>query len=678
VGETDVSCNNQDNDCDGRVDEFFIGQEVSCGGGACAATGIEICRNGNVSDTCYVGEPTPDTNCDGIDQDCDGNIDEAYPSVNTNCGEGVCLRTGNTVCTSGQIQDTCTPGAPVDFDDNCDGFDGDCDGGEDEGYVVSATQCGLGVCQSSGFLSCQSAQIVDSCQVGVPTLQSDNNCNGIDDNCNGQIDEEYLAITTECGEGVCRNTGQLNCTPNGLSDSCTPNLSTGTDLECNGVDEDCDGRFDEHYPIVQMDCGVGICARTGQRECQANANIVNTCQVGLFNEADDDCDQRDDDCDGNLDEHYLITNTECTTENSICSGMGQQICLSTGEFDTCVVNPSPDDLNCDGVDEDCDGNIDEGYMIPDNGVMITCGLGECYNIGAYMCVEGNPIQCTPGAPQDDNNCNGLNDDCDTNEDNDEKIDEGYVGNEETCGDGLCAITQLTICLDGQVQPACVGEDANGDVTQAQQETCNGIDDDCDGNSDESDRYPYNGTEIEIDYTNPSVCSSDHNDCQWNCDANAEGTECIRNNGNACVINCLGANTENLQVCDGLDDDCDKGIDEGVFFNTNTLLNVQVGGIANLETQVGYECRRTDPDYKWMCDGGCRKQEQTFSADCLGLDTESCNNINDDCDSKIDEGLDLGQPLTIPLLLNLVTEVGHECYADDPDYKWSCNGVCRRN
>jgi Notch-like protein len=287
----DATCNGQDDDCDGDVDEAYAPTATSCGVGACGATGATSCVSGVVVDSCEAGAATgADADCDGIDNDCDASTDEAYASdgdelrcgrVRCDGGDELCLGRGRGLvrsrdscrhrrdlqrarrrlrwrrgrgvradgdelrrgrvrrdrghrCVSGVVVDSCEAGAPTGADADCDGIDNDCDASTDEAYASTATSCGVGACGATGATSCVSGAVVDSCEAGTPA-GTDATCNGQDDDCDGDVDEAYAPTATSCGVGACGATGATACVSGVVVDSCEAGAATGADADCDGI-----------------------------------------------------------------------------------------------------------------------------------------------------------------------------------------------------------------------------------------------------------------------------------------------------------------------------------------------------------------------------------------------------------------------------------------------------------
>ncbi len=437
------SCNGLDDDCDAMTDDGL--GSSTCGVGACFRTQAN-CVAG-MPQTCTAGTPVAET-CNGADDDCNGMTDEGLG--NLTCGTGACFRSV-PACVGGMPQ-TCTAGAPVA--ETCNGQDDDCNGTTDEG--LGNLTCGTGACFRS-VPACVGG-MTQSCSPGSPVAET---CNGQDDNCDGTTDEGLGNLT--CGTGACFRS--VPACVGGMTQTCT--AGTPVAETCNGQDDDCNGTNDDG--LGNLTCGVGACFRS---VAACVGGMPQTCTAGM--PVAETCNGQDDDCDTMTDETFPQSGVMCSTGRpGICAAgtygcaMGSLVCNQTTMQGAEICN--------NGLDDNCNGQVDD---------VMVCNCNSAIDNdfdGANQCVDcaDNDGTIRPGAME---RCNGRDDDCDM------QIDEGFDVDGDgftTCGTvvGGGLDPRRVDCNDNNAFVFPLKLDDCG--AAATPNTANNVDDNCNGYVDET-------------------------------------------------------------------------------------------------------------------------------------------------------------------------------------------------
>ena len=347
-------------------------------------------------------------------------------------------------------------------------------------------------------------------------------CDGIDNDCDGEIDENvtttYFAdidgdgfgdasVTTE----ACQITDGWVLTGNDCDDS-DPNTYPGAAERCDDIDNDCD-------TIIDEDVSSDWYADTDEDGFGDPDNHIEECDPPSGYVADDD------DCDDSTPSVFPGASEICDEMDNDCDGV----------VDEGVTNTYYED-----VDGDAWGNPDITMEACDLPGGYSASVGDCDDTNENIHPEASEI------------CNGIDDDCDDNiDDDDADISDASTWYIDYDADGFGTSTlTLEACNQpvGYVSDTTDCDDTDADINPDAEEVCNGIDDNCDGATDDGSAAPiiwYEDAD-EDGYGNPDGATSEA------CDQPSGYSD----NTDDCDDSDYDINPAAAEECNGYDDDCD--------------------------------------------------------------------------------------------------------------------------
>ena len=556
-------CNGADDNCDGNIDEGAGGDACEVTSGDWTCEGVWVCANSELA--CDAPEPKAEE-CNGVDDNCDGFTDEGFPNsdndniancVDTDDDDDGVLDDGNGDGESGTFPCSPESGVTEGCDDNCPETP-NADQGDKDGDKIGD------VCDddadNDGFNKELDCDDLDS-TVGCESFYFDGDHDGVADCdvklCLCEAEGDYAYETCEIDD----------------CDDTKDTVGPGFEEICDDLDNDCDGFTDEGTPDTDGDGEGDACDLDDDDD--AILDVDDNCPLVENNDQlDTDGDQAGDACDDDDDDDSWDDVDDCEPLNA-------------------EIHPEAGEL-CNDLDDDCDDEIDEFF--PTLGDVCDGDDVDAWEGGLFVCdAEGFDVVCDDPELASPEVCDGV--------DNDEDgfVDEGLADAGAECSSPLNTCEFGFIACDPQGAPTCLAP-APPDLP----ELCNGADDNCNGIADED--FPELG----------QACDGDDDDeCAlgvWVCSADG-GVECSES-------------PDDLQVeaCNDIDDDCDGATDETFL----TLGDACDGGDEDACDDGAFACNEAGDGV--VCD------------DPEGFVTEACNNIDDDCDGFTDEDFEaLGTP-----------------------------------
>ncbi len=417
-------CRPESGDC--TCTPALVGNQRPCGSSAKGCGGVQTCTVDGWG-LCDAPAAKIET-CNGLDDDCDGQVDQGLPEdqpCSRQGDAGSCAGTATCHGAKGWLCDAAKPAEEI-----CNGLDDDCDGSTDEpwlneGKYVAGVHCGVcnnscadvfkhgvGTCDPNGFpphcvvATCDPgyvlgpAGVCEPKSVGACTPCAVNTDCGPSKLCSKlpkPIAGQSTACTTACTAGKCGP--GFTCAAVSGKARCLPTLGTCTCSADNaGQKRPCTKTGD-----------AGTCS--GLQTCKPPHGWLGCTAANPLAET---CNGLDDDCDGKIDEGVGV-GKPCAKTSPIGSCAGKNACAgSAGPF--CNA-PTPAVETCDGKDNDCDGDIDEDFQDANTGTWTlvnhcggcgkTCPLINSPNASATCTAKGGKFLCGMACKPGFHDANGI-------------------------------------------------------------------------------------------------------------------------------------------------------------------------------------------------------------------------------------------------------------------------------
>ncbi len=650
IGEDD-DCNDEDASVGSPVTYYA---DYDHDGHGDAATGDAYCERPagyvETGDDCDDNEaaayPGNTEACDGIDNDCDGTVDNGAESVLYYAdadGDGYgddastvydCTPPEGYATVGGDCDDADAAYNPGALEEDCeDPNDYNCDGSV--GYADN---------DGDGHAACS------ECNDGDATVfpGASESCNGVDDDCDGATDEEAVDTTTYYadndadGHGDASAPAELCGLEEGYSataddcDDTRADISPSATEACNGLDDDCDGLVDDADDSLDTTTASTWYA-DGDADGYGGSGTALACeQPAGYSSLDGDCDDTDAAYNPGASETDCADPADYNCDGSVgyddADGDGYAACEECDDGDA-AINPLGTE-SCDGADNDCDGEVDEDSAVDASTWYADAdgdGYGDatsttvaCDAPGGYL-ADATDCDDTSGdvSPAATELCNGIDDDCDGSTDEDSAADAGtwYA---DADGDGHGDAASSSVACEapaGSVADATDCDDTSSDVSPSATELCNGVDDNCDGNIDEDDALDAATWYADADGDGHGDAATSAVDC--------EQPSGYVGNDSDCDDTSSDISPSATELCNGIDDDCDGSTDEDSAADAGTWYADDDGD--------GYG---DAGDSTVACSAPAGSVAD--SADCDDTDedvnpaaSEVCDGIDNDCDGSID-------------------------------------------